>query len=60
MPKSKTKGWKRGEGAYSKSDDVKLRQIPHPGWETTDRSRTVDTNNDRSGGFSAKLTPPKE
>jgi hypothetical protein len=52
---AKTEGWQKGEGPYSKSDDVKLKQIPEPSSRGRDISRTVDANANRTDGFSAKL-----
>jgi hypothetical protein len=57
---AKKPGWKRGEGVYSNSDDLNLRQVPHPDWKTTDRSKTVDSNHKVNDGFSGPLKPAKE
>jgi hypothetical protein len=43
------------EGPYSKSEDLKLKQVPHPDWKTTDISRKVDGNHKINDGFSAPL-----
>jgi hypothetical protein len=54
-PMGKAKeGHEKGVGPYA-GNDVKLRQIPHPGWETTDISKKVDPSWKRTDGFSAKL-----
>jgi hypothetical protein len=53
MGKAK-EGHEKGVGPYA-GNDVKLRQIPHPGWETTDISKKVDPSWKRTDGFSAKL-----
>jgi hypothetical protein len=57
---AKKPGWKKGEGVYSSSDDLNLRQVPHPGWETKDISRTVDSNAKTDAGFSGPLKPARE
>jgi hypothetical protein len=48
----KKEGHERGVGPYA-GNDVKLRQIPHPCWETKDINRNGASKID--GGFSGKL-----
>ena len=57
---AKKEGWKKGEGPYSGSDDLNLVKKDPNKWATTDRSKTVDSNSERSDGFAAKLTPTDE
>jgi hypothetical protein len=54
MPK--TEGWKKGEGPYSKSDDIKLNRQPDKSYvPPKDISKKVDPSWERTEGFSAKL-----
>jgi hypothetical protein len=55
MAKKKSEGHERGVGPYA-GNNVKLRQIPHPGWETKDISRKVDSAQKIDDGFSGKLS----
>jgi hypothetical protein len=57
---TKKEGWQKGEGPYS-SSKLNMTRESDLGNSTNpkgkDISKIVDVNNDRSGGFSAKLTP---
>lgn len=55
-------GWKRGEGASSNSDDLKLKTVLDYQFRshTIDRSKIVDANAEANGGFPAPLTAPTD
>ena len=55
----KVEGWQKGVGPYSKTDDIKMTQVPQTPFAkgSKDISKVVDENSERNGGFPAKLTP---
>jgi hypothetical protein len=59
MPK-KVEGWKKGEGPYSNSDDLKLRRVTQEFSMGKDISKVVDSNAKTDNGFSGALKPDRE
>ena len=59
---AKKEGWMRGVGPYSKTDDIKLTQVPmtKDAQGRKDITKIVDANSEANGGFPAPLKPNRE